>query len=99
MSSQTGSTGHGLVFSILVVLVLLAVGISSLHLSAALNNILVFSIAFIMSGLVVAQYMGLRFEGKLVAWIIIIPLLLFAILVIALLPDIAHLPFGSLRER
>lgn len=97
MDAKTGSANHSVVFGSLVMLVLIAVGISVLHLSVMTNNILIFAIAFIMSGLVVAQYMGLRFEGRLVVWAFVLPLILFVILVIAMMPDIGHVsvPFGA----
>ena len=98
MEPKTITVNHSLVFGTLVILVLISVGISLLHFSVLMNNVLIFFIAFIMSALVVAQYMGLRFEGRLVVWIFIVPLVLFAILVVALMPDIGHVAVNFLGE-
>ena len=97
MAPKSASASHGVVFTLLVVLVLCAVGSTQLHLSPLMNNLIIFSIAFIMAGLVTAQYMGLRIEGPLILWIVFIPTLLFAILVILLMPDVAHVPVEFLR--
>lgn len=96
MDSKSASSNHGLVFGLLVVLVFLSVGVSKLHLSGSMNNLVIFGIAFVMAGLVAAQYMNLKLEGKLVRWMVIIPLVLFFILVILQFPDIAHRPIPLL---
>lgn len=85
------SIDQGLSFATLVTLALFGVGVTLLQLSPGLQNILVFTAAFIMAGIVVLQYMGLKWEGPLVVWTFLIPVALFAILVIALVPDIAHI--------
>jgi cytochrome c oxidase subunit IV len=85
------SINQGLSFATLVALALLGVGVTLLHLSAPTQNVLVFAVAFLMAAIVVLQYMGLRWEGPLVIWTFLIPVVLFAILVIALVPDIAHI--------
>jgi caa(3)-type oxidase subunit IV len=92
MDSKSASSNHGLIFSLLVILVFLSVGVSQIHLSGSMNNLAIFGIAFVMAGLVAGQYMGLRVEGKLIRWLVIIPLVLFFILVILQFPDIAHRP-------
>ncbi len=92
MDTKSGTANHGLIFSLLVIFVFLSVGVSQLHLSGGMNNLLVFGFAFVMAGLVAAQYMDLRLEGRLIRWIVVIPLVLFFILVVLLLPDIAHHP-------
>ncbi len=97
MATQSRPVNHNFVFAFLVMLVLISVGVSLLHLSALMNNLVVIGVALVMSALVVAQYMGLRFEGRLVIWSFALPLILFAILVIAMMPDIGHVsvPFGG----
>jgi len=98
MEIRTDPANHGPVFTLLMVLVLVATGISLLHLPVAINNSVVLGIAFVMAGLVAAQYMGLRLEGKLVHWIVVVPTVLFLILVVMLLPDIAHVPLTFLGK-
>jgi caa(3)-type oxidase subunit IV len=98
MASNSGSAKHGFVFGVLVLLALCSVTAGVLHLPVVLNNILIFAIAFAMAGLVVLQYMGLRMEGPLVFWTFLIPVILFAILVVGLMPDIAHTSIEFLRK-
>lgn len=98
MDLKTNSASHGPIFTLLVISVLVAVGTSLLHLPALLNNIVVLTVAFFMAALVVAQYMGLSFEGKLVRWVVVVPFVLFAILVGILLPDIGHMPLQFLGK-
>ena len=92
MNPKSVPVRHNLVFSLLVSLVLISVGVSLLHLPPSLNNLIVLGIAFVMAGLVVAEYMGLKREGPMVGVIIAIPVVLFTLLVVLLLPDISHVP-------
>ena len=95
MAQSQNPTSHTVVFSLLVVLVLCAVGVSLLHLPPLTNNFAIFAIAFVMAGLVVVQYMGLKMEGPTVRLVVAVPVVLFAILVILLMPDIAHVTIPS----
>ena len=95
MTPSKSPTSHTLVFSFLVALVLCAVGVSLLHLPPLANNLAIFAVAFVMAGLVVAQYMDLRMEGLTVKLVVAVPVILFAILVILLMPDVAHVPVPS----
>jgi len=90
MASKSNSATHGVIFGLLVVLMLCSVGTHLLHLEPLATNLVLFTVAFLMAGLVVVQYMGLRTEGHLVKWLFVVPLILFGILVVLLLPDIAH---------
>ncbi len=90
MGPQKSDSTHEVVFSSLIVLVLSAVGASLLHLPPVVNNVVVLTIAFAMAGLVVAQYMGFKVEGPVIKLVMAVPVLLFVILVIVLMPDIAH---------
>lgn len=99
MNSQNAPAKHSSIFALLVVLALCSVGVTLVHLSVALNNVVIFAIAFLMAGLVVLHYMGLRLEGPLVVWTFLISIILFAILVVTLMPDIAHTPVGFLKGR
>ncbi len=98
MESKSSSMNHGLIFGMLVILVLGSVGVSLLRLPGLTNNLVVFGIAIVMAGLVVFQYMNLKLEGPLVVWLAIIPLIMFAILVLVLLSDSSQ-PIFSLLER
>jgi caa(3)-type oxidase subunit IV len=95
--NSTSSSNHLAVFSSLVVLALCAVGVTFLHLSAVANNLAIFGVAVVMAGLVVFQYMNLKSEGTIIYWVTIIPLVLFAILVILLMPDVCHFSIDFLR--
>ncbi len=96
MSSKTPSN-HAAVFSSLVVLSLSSVGIFFLHMPILANNLAIFAVAIVMAGLVFFQYMDLKDEGSIIYWVIIIPFVLFAILVILLIPDVCHYPVDFLR--
>jgi cytochrome c oxidase subunit IV len=96
MSSKT-SSNHAVVFSSLVVLCLCSVGITYLHLSVVATNTAIFSVAAVMAGLVVFQYMNLKSEAAVIYWVTIIPLVLFAILVFMLIPDVCHFSIDFLR--
>jgi cytochrome c oxidase subunit IV len=99
MNSVTTPTAHHkLVYTMLVILALLSVGMGFLHLPAIVNNVAIFTIAFAMAALVVAHYMGLRWEGPIILWTFLVPIILFAILVVLLVPDIAHSPLPFLGE-
>lgn len=96
MSSKT-SSNHAAVFSSLMVLSLCAVGVTFLHLSILANNLAIFGVAVVMAGLVVFQYMNLKGEGILIYWVILVPLVLFAILVFLLMPDVCHFSVDFLK--
>ncbi len=93
MKPNVASAKHGLVFGTLVVLAFLMVGARFLPLPGYAGTILLFAIAFVMAGLVVLQYMGLKWEGAIVYAVVAGPLVLFLILVLVLIPDVAHYPF------
>src|SRR5690348_10185476 len=99
MKIMIGSSDHGPIFTMLVILVLSATGISLLHLPAPLSNSLVLAIGFLMAAMVLGDYMGLKFHGYRVVWLFFLPsLALFTILVVMLLPDIAHIPITFLGK-
>ena len=95
--SSTSATKHGMIFSLLVVMALSAVGVTFLHMGTMANNAAIFTIAFAMAALVFFQYMELKMEGKLIYWIVIIPLVLFAILVVLFMPDVCHYSIDWLK--
>lgn len=97
MSSPSTARNHSFIFSLLVVLVLASVGIHQAHLPNTVNNLVIFTIALIMAGLVVFQYMGLKIEGRLVVWLLVIPLILFVALLFLMMPDVAQVPVEFLQ--
>jgi caa(3)-type oxidase subunit IV len=98
MNSNTASNNHTMIFSVLVVMALSAVGVSLLHLPVMTNNVAIFAIAFVMAGLVFFQYMDLKSEGKLIYWLVVIPCVLFGILVVLFIPDVCHFSIDFLRR-
>ena len=88
---------HEMVFALLAVLAFFSVRTALLHILAFWKNVVIFGAAFVLAGLVVAQYMGFRMEGPVMIIIFVIPLVLFAIMVILLMPDIAHVKVDFLR--
>ena len=95
MVPRNKPSAHGITFSFLVFLVLGSVGASLMHLPPSTNNVIVLAAAFFMAGLVVSQYMGLKVESWVVRLTVAVPVVLFIILVVLLLPDIAHFPVPS----
>ena len=83
------------VFIALVILTLITVGIGiALRFeSEAVNVLLALLIASIKASLVAMFFMHLKFEGKLIYMIFLVPLGLCVLLVVALLPDL--LPVGD----
>ena len=98
MNSNTSVNNHSAIFSVLVVLALSSVGISFLHLPVLANNLAIFSVAVVMAGLVFFQYMDLKSEGKLIYWIMIIPIILFGILFVLFIPDVCHYSIDFLKK-
>ncbi|SRR5579871_6834386 len=95
MAPRSKPSAHEITFSLLIVLVLGSVGASLMHLPSSTNNTIVLAAAFLMAGLVASQYMGLKVEGWVVRLTVAVPAVLFIILVVLLLPDIAHFPIPS----
>lgn len=82
MNSKSNFAKHDLIFVFLSILALLSIATTFLSISPNLNNWFIFGIAAIMALLVAIQYMGLKSEGFLVYAFFVIPIVLFAILVI-----------------
>ena len=83
------------VFFALFVLTLITVGIG-IYLrfpQEIINVLLALAVAAMKGSLVALFFMHLKFEGKLIYLIFIVPLVLCVILIMALLPDI--LPIGN----
>ena len=86
------------IFALLVVLTVVTVVVAFVHLNSEIVKVLVaLTIASIKASFVALYFMHLKFEGKLIYLILIVPLLLCILLVCALIPDIVHsTPFNPL---
>jgi len=81
------------VFLSLVVLTVITVAVYFVHLESELAKVLLaLAIASIKASLVVLFFMHMKFEGKLIYTILIVPLILCVLLVVALIPDILRGP-------
>jgi|GEM_PF-1122941 len=98
MDSKSSSVNHSMIFSALVVMALLSVGIFFLHLPLVSNNLAIFAVAVVMASLVFFQYMDLKKEGKLIYWIMVIPFVLFGILFVLFIPDVCHYSIDFLKR-
>ena len=78
-----------LIFGLLVVLTILTV-LVALHRfeSEAINLLLALAVACVKASLVALFFMHLKFEGKLIYTIFIVPLMLCVLLTVALIPDV-----------
>src|SRR5438067_1240115 len=77
------------IFVALVILTVLTVGIAFKRFESELVNVLLaLLVASIKASLVAMYFMHLKFEGKLIYFIAIVPLILCVILCCALVPDI-----------
>jgi len=86
------------IFATLVVLTAITVGVYFLHPTSELVKILLaLLIASIKAILVAYFFMHLKFEGKLIYTIFIVPLLLCVLLVVALIPDVLRGPLFNNR--
>ena len=78
------------IFQILVALTLLTVTVAFLPIHNELVNVIVaLAIAGVKAAFVARYFMHLKFEGKLIYTILLVPLSLAVILTIALIPDVA----------
>ena len=81
------------IFATLVVLTAITVGVYFLHPTSELVKILLaLLIASVKAILVAYFFMHLKFEGKLIYTIFIVPLILCVLLVVALIPDVLRGP-------
>lgn len=87
-----------LIFGVLVVLTVVTVAVAFVRFQNELVNLLLaMLVASIKAACVALYFMHLKFEGKLIYLILVVPLILCVILVCALIPDIAYaLPFNRL---
>jgi caa(3)-type oxidase subunit IV len=77
------------IFAALVVLTIVTVAVAFVHIESELVKVLVaLLIASIKASCVAFFFMHLKFEGKLIYLIFIVPLLLCVLLTVALIPDV-----------
>src|SRR3982751_1179295 len=82
------------IFFALVILTVVTVAVAFKRFdSEAVNVLLALLVASVKASLVATYFMHLKFEGKLIYFISIVPLILCVILVCALIPDIVNSPF------
>jgi cytochrome c oxidase subunit 4 len=81
------------IFFLLVILTIVTVAVAFVHLEKELHKVLVaLTIASIKAAFVALYFMHLKFEGKLIYLILLVPVFLCFVLVISLIPDIVHAP-------
>jgi cytochrome c oxidase subunit 4 len=79
------------IFGLLVALTVVTVVVAFVHLNSELIKVLVaLTIASMKAAFVALYFMHLKFEGKLIYLILLVPVFLCLVLVIALIPDIVH---------
>src|SRR5687768_11407807 len=77
------------IFGTLVVLTIVTVAVAFIHIESELVKVLVaLAIASVKAGCVAFFFMHLKFEGKLIYTIFVVPLLLCVLLTVALIPDV-----------
>src|SRR5688500_15420996 len=77
------------IFGYLVALTIVTVAVAFIHLESEWMKVLVaLTIASIKACFVALFFMHLKFEGKLIRFILYVPLILTVILIAALIPDI-----------
>jgi cytochrome c oxidase subunit IV len=86
------------IFILLVALTVVTVVVAFVHIESELTKVLVaLSIASIKAAFVALFFMHLKFEGKLIYLILLVPVFLSVVLVVSLIPDIVHgLPFDRM---
>ncbi len=88
------------VFGTLVVLTIVTVSVTFIHTESELVKILIaLLIASIKATAVAYYFMHLKFEGKLIYLIMIVPLCLCILLICALIPDVMHGPLFNIFFR
>jgi cytochrome c oxidase subunit 4 len=78
------------VWAWLVLLLFVSVAAVYLPFSQALTIVFIFIVAAVKAGLVAVYFMHLKFEENLVRYIAVVPVLLFIIMTLTLIPDIVY---------
>ena len=88
------------IFILLVALTVVTVVVAFVHIESEFTKVLVaLTIATIKAAFVALFFMHLKFEGKLIYLIMLVPLILCVILIAALIPDIVYaMPFNRMAE-
>ena len=88
------------IFLILVALTIVTVLVALKRFdNEVINLLLAMLVAMVKAACVAMFFMHLKFEGKLIYLIMIVPLILCVILIAALIPDIVYsLPFNRMAE-
>jgi cytochrome c oxidase subunit 4 len=86
------------IFGLLVVLTVVTVAVAFVNIRSEVAKVLLaLTIASVKAAAVAFYFMHLKFEGKLIYLILLLPLFLCFVLVFALIPDIVHgLPFDRM---
>ena len=86
------------IFVLLCLLTVVTVAVAFVHIEREIVKVLVaLTIASIKGAAVAMFFMHLKFEGKLIYLILLVPVFLSVVLVASLIPDIVHgLPFDRL---
>ena len=81
------------VFGVLIVLTVVTVAVAFFHIKSELVKVLLaLTIATVKATAVAMFFMHLKFEGKLIYLILLVPVFLCIVLILALIPDIVHSP-------
>jgi caa(3)-type oxidase subunit IV len=88
MSANHVRPNYVAVWGWLVILLMVGVAVAYLPFPKSITTFLIFAIAAVKAVMVALNYMHLRFERLLIYAIAIVPLLLFLILTVTLIPDI-----------
>src|SRR5688500_9797033 len=94
------SVPYFLIFGLLVVLTIVTVAVAFIDIQSEIVKVLLaLAIASVKASAVAFFFMHLKFEGKLIYLILIVPLLLCILLVVALIPDIVYgAPFDRMTH-
>ena len=86
------------IFGLLIALTVVTVAVAFVHIESEITKVLVaLSIATIKAAFVALFFMHLKFDGKLIYLILLVPVFLSIVLIVSLIPDIVHgLPFDRL---
>jgi len=88
-----------MVWVVLLLLLVVSLAAAYMPFSQTLTVILIFVIAAVKALLVASFFMHLKIEGKLILAIAIVPVILFVIMTISLLPDIVYNPVEAATQK
>ena len=81
------------IFILLCLLTVVTVAVAFVHIEREIVKVLVaLTIASIKAAAVALFFMHLKFEGKLIYLILLVPVFLCVVLVVSLIPDVVHAP-------